>query len=82
MRLLEVQALLKWKSTVDTCSTMELEIDLELPLLYWKGTLQHSLQLPYRIVYIQRPITWIHFLAQLDSFSHKGVGVLFQLTLI
>ena len=82
MRLLEGQVLLKFQSLVDTCSTMELELDLEVSPIYWKETPKHLLQLPQKIEHIQRPIPWLHFIAQLDVFYHQGRGRVDQSTLI
>ena len=60
------------QSPVSLCSTVELDIELEVPPHSCKDTLQYCLQLPKIIAHIQRHMPWIHFLAQLDEFYHQG----------
>ena len=72
--LLEDQALLKCRSLVDMCLTVDLELDLKVSPLSWKDTLGHCLNMPQRIAQIQRSITWLHFYHNLTHFTTKVEG--------
>ena len=61
---------------------MYLELDMKVSALSWKDTLQHYLQLPSRISNIKRPVHWLHFLSQLDTFPHQVRGKVEQSTLL